>query len=176
MDGDRFADLDLGPPHSVQRDVAQYAEGNFNVGKIGGQLLYVVLLRNADIAGLELGRHQPVGGVVAAADHTVPDGHLIDLFAHGIHDADGGVAQTDRLEPGLLGRAGRTAPADAIHLRTGADLCEMRAHEDLIGGRKRHIELFNFNLSRRCEHEPLSLGHAKILFCCVSDAAIDRSA
>ena len=111
----------------------------------------------------------------AAADNTVADCHLIDLVAHSLHHADGGVAQPDRRKFRLLRRAGRSAPSDAIHLRTGADLREARAHQHLTGGRNRRLELFNLNLSRRGENQPLSHGHATIPSCLVSVTAIDRT-
>ena len=129
VDGDRFTELDLRPAHAVQSDIAENAEGDFDVGQVIGQLLHAVLLAYADIAGLELGCHKPVRGMVAAAQYAVADGDLVDLAARGFNDADGGVAQPGRGKRGLLRGAGRTALADAIHLGAGANLGEVGAYK-----------------------------------------------
>ena len=133
VDGDGFSDLDLGAADAVEGDVAKNAEGDFDVGEIIGELLDPVLLRDGDFAGLELRRHQPVGGVVAAAEHAVADCYFVDVASRGFDDADGCVAEPLGLECGLFGGAGVATGADAVHLGAGADLGEACAHEELIG-------------------------------------------
>jgi len=155
--GRRFADLNLGAAHTMQRDVTEHAEGDFDVRQIIRHLVDAKLLRDGDFLGFERRRYQPVRCVVAAADHAVPDDQAVDFVSHSLDHADRGVAEPGRLELCLLYRAGRAAGSDAIHLRTGADLGEVRAHEYLIRRGDRHFELFDFNLARGREDQPLSI-------------------
>ena len=102
--------------------------------------------------------------MVAATEDAIADGDLVDLAASGFDDADGGVAQAGGGEGGLLCGAGCAAAADAIHFRAGAYLGEVRAHKQLIGGRSRDFELFDFDLAGRGENQALSFCHASFLF------------
>ena len=164
VDDDRLADLDLGAAHAVQGHVSENAEGDLHIGQIVGQLLDTVLLRNDDFAGFELGCYKPVGGMVAAAEHTVADSNLVDLAARGLDDTDGCVAEPFGGKGGLLRGAGRTASADAVHLGAGADLGESCAYKHLIGCRGRHLELFDLDMARRGEDQSLSFCHANFLW------------